>query len=175
MFTKTLVCLDGSKLAEQILPIVAESCHAGDNEIILLQVVTSEITIPPLQSTHVPPFVGKPVKQSAKKSGYETGQNPEPGVGAQFSEIASEEFEGKRYLESIARRLRKEGLKVKTVTLEGDVVQTVLEYANQNKITTIALTTHGNGGLKHGTLGGVTQAILKEWNLPVLVIKPTDR
>jgi nucleotide-binding universal stress UspA family protein len=173
MFEKTLVCLDGSKLAEQILPYITQSCQANNSEIILLQVIAAEITIPPLQSVHVPPFIRKSGTRPATISDIGSSATLEPEVGAQLSEIAREEFEAKRYLDAVARPLRKIGLKVRTVALEGDVVETVLAYAAKHKISLIALTTHGNGGLKHGTLGKVTQSILKGWNLPVLVIKPT--
>ena len=40
MFNKILVCLDGSSLAEQILPYVTEQAKRFNSKIILLKVVT---------------------------------------------------------------------------------------------------------------------------------------
>ena len=59
MFEKILICLDGSRLAEQALPVATESCPAVKSEVVLLQVVTSDITISSPQSIYIPPLGGK--------------------------------------------------------------------------------------------------------------------
>ena len=172
MVEKTLVCLDGSSLAEQAIRYVSESGRRPQGELILLQIITSNITIPPLQSIHVPPFIRKVGEQPAPVSDIGTSTNLEPEVGAQLAEIAKEEFEAKRYLESVAAPLRQDGINVKTLALQGDPVRIILSYATKNKVSIITLTTHGKGGLKRSLLGTVAQAILKDSNLPVMVIKP---
>jgi nucleotide-binding universal stress UspA family protein len=63
-------------------------------------------------------------------------------------------------------------MNIKTLALQGDVVRIILSYAVKNKVSLIALTTHGKGGLKHGLLGTVAQAILKGSTIPVMLIKP---
>ena len=52
MFKKTLVLLDGSKLAEEIIPYITDACAGKDHEVELLQINTSYITIAPPQSIH---------------------------------------------------------------------------------------------------------------------------
>jgi nucleotide-binding universal stress UspA family protein len=76
------------------------------------------------------------------------------------------------YLNSLAERFRSQNLKIRTVTLQGDADVTLLGYARTGDITLIALTTHGHGGLKRGILGSVARFILKESDIPVLIVKP---
>ena len=45
MFKKILVCLDGSKLAEQILPFALEQAKKMECNIILLQVIASPSSV----------------------------------------------------------------------------------------------------------------------------------
>jgi nucleotide-binding universal stress UspA family protein len=172
MFKKILVCMDGSKLAEEILPYVIESCSGHENEVILLQVITAHITIPPPESTHAMTFGidSKPDQIHTTDIGKTT--TLEPKTNLQFREIEREQLEANMHLESMAQPLRGRGLKVKTITLPGETGETILNYAHNQKASLIALTTHGNGGLKRGTLGHVAQYILKESEIPVLAVKP---
>jgi nucleotide-binding universal stress UspA family protein len=172
MFSRTLVCLDGSKLAEQVLPFIFQSCQRNKDEIILLQVITSNITIPPLESIHIPPFIKKVEAGPVPVSDIGETETKEPEVGSQLAEVAREEFEAKRYLEGIAEPLRQKGFKVSTSALQGDPAKTLLRYADKHKVSLIALTTHGKGGMKRGALGRIAQLILKSWGNPVLLIKP---
>jgi nucleotide-binding universal stress UspA family protein len=173
MFKKTLICLDGSKLAEEVLPYIVDSCSASGTEIVLLSVITSHITIPPPETIHAYTF-GKDFKPALTHTS-DMGEDPtlEPQFELQFKEIEKEQDGMKRYLEGLARPLRANGLKIRTVILEGTVPDTILDYANNNHVSLIAITTHGAGGLKKkGMFGRVAQSILKESVIPVLLIKP---
>lgn len=172
MFKKVLVCLDGSKLAEQILPHVIESRSGNEGEVILLQVISDHITIPSPESTHVMTFSinSKPDQIHTSDLGKTT--TLEPKANLQLREIEREQLEANIRLESLAQQLRSKGLRAKTITLPGEVGETILNYANNEKVSLIALTTHGNGGLKRGTLGRVAQYILNESVIPILAIKP---
>ena len=172
MFKKTLVCLDGSALAEEILPLVIGQCIGLEKEVILLKVITAHITIPPPESTHVLTFGrgSKPDQTHTTDIGKST--TLEPKVGLELREIEREQGEAMAYLNSLAERFRSKNLIIRTVTLQGDPDVTILNYARTGDITLIALTTHGNGGLKRGMLGSVAQFILKESDIPVLIVKP---
>lgn len=172
MFEKILVGLDGSPLAEQILPYVTETCLRLKSEVVLLQVVTAGITISPPQSIHVPPFRGKIKPDSVPVSDIAGEFNVESQVEPQLEEIEREQSDTKVYLEKLARPLRREGLKVKTAIVEGEPASSIAEYADKNKISLIALTSHGEGGAKRAGLGNVAQSLLKSSNLPILIIKP---
>jgi nucleotide-binding universal stress UspA family protein len=173
MFKKVLICLDGSKLAEEIVPHVVDSCSILGTEVVLLHVTTSHITIPPPQNIHAFTY-GRDFKP-AKSHTTDLGEDPnlEPRVEPQLKEIEKEQDVMKKYLEGIARPLRASGVKIRTVVLEGSVEDTILDYAGHNNVSLIAITTHGMGGLKKGVFGRVSQYILKESMVPVLLIKPT--
>ena len=172
MFKKTLVCLDGSDLAEEILPLVIGQCVGPENEVILLRVITAHITIPPPQSTHVLTFGRTSQPHQIHTTDVGKSTTLEPKVGLELREIEREQGEAKAYLDSLAKRFRAKNLKMRTVTLQGDAAETILNYAQKSQASLIALTTHGNGGLKHGMLGSVAQSVLKESDIPVLIAKP---
>ena len=50
MFEKILVCLDGSNLAEQILPYAIEEALHFNSKIVLLQVITPSSIVAPLET-----------------------------------------------------------------------------------------------------------------------------
>jgi nucleotide-binding universal stress UspA family protein len=172
MFKKTLVCLDGSSLSEGIIPYILQSCLESGNEVVLCHVTGRNITIPPPESIHA--FTvsrnAKPVKAPVSDIGEATTLEPEAGL--QLKSIEKNRYTVKRYMEDIAKPFRSKGIKFKIVILEGDTGPAILNYANSNNISLIALTTHGSGGLKGGTLGRVAQVILKKAETPVLIIKP---
>jgi nucleotide-binding universal stress UspA family protein len=172
MFRKTLVCLDGSKLAEEVLPHLRESCSIYDSEVIMLYVSRSDLIIPAPQSIHAYTLGRESSPGAASVSDIGETSTVEAQVGVELKNIEREQSDARRYLDDLARPFRARGIKVKTVILEGDVADTILEYARSNNVSLIALTTHGSSGLKRSLLGRVAQAILKEAGTPVLIIKP---
>jgi len=172
VFRKTLVCLDGSKLAEEILPYVANTCSTLGTEVVLLHVYTSRITIPPPQTIHAYTFGRdfKPARTHTNDIGNTT--TLEPQAGAQLKEIAREQENARKYMEELARPLRASGLKTRVVLLEGTPEEAILKYAESNNVSLIAITTHGSSGLKKGMFGRVARAVMKDTTLPVLLIKP---
>ena len=172
MFKKTLICLDGSKAAEEIIPFIMESCPVSGSEVILLHVSSSALTIPPPQSIHSMTYSirARPVKTPVSDIGESV--TLEPQARLQLGNIEKEQSDARRYLRDIARSFRVRGLKVRTIILEGEPGSAILNYAESNKISLIALTTHGSGSARRGMLGGVAQRILKEAAVPVLIIKP---
>lgn len=146
MFKKILVCLDGSSLAEQILPYATEEAVHFDAKTYLLQVVTMPATI----------------------SGPE---QPAP-VAALLEQVKREEALARGYLERIADPLRKKGLEVECVTLQGTPSESIVSFASKNNINLVAIATHGRSGLKRLVFGSVADFLLRESGLPMLVIRP---
>jgi len=146
MFKKILVCLDGSRFAEQILPYATEVALQFGSRVILL-----EITIPP--SVAIEPLTGYYHATPLEK-------------------IQREEDEAQTYLKRLAQRLRKKGLKVRCLTVPGDPGKTILRVAEENNAELIVLTTHGRSGLKRLVFGSVAEFVLKHSSLPILLRKP---
>lgn len=146
MFEKILVCLDGSHLAEEILPYAREVAHRFGSKLVLL-----EVTMPP--SAVVEPTTGYYSAPTA-------------------AEVLREEEEASAYLEGIAQAIQQDGLEAEYLTLPGSPGKAIVGYAEENDIGLIALATHGRSGLKRFAFGSVAEHVLKESGLPVLVIRP---
>jgi len=79
-------------------------------------------------------------------------------------------------LESVAQNLLDErGLKVDYLVMEGLAAETIVDFADNNQIGLIAIATHGEGGLKRLVFGSVADYVLRNSNLPMLVVKPVER
>ncbi len=184
MFEKVLVCLDGSALSEQMLPLAADNFAALKSELILLKVVKSDLTLAPPQSVHIPPLGGKIDPGAVPVSDMVGEFTRESEIGSQLAAVERENAETKGYLEKLAGRIRKKGLKVTTLILPGEPADSIVRWAEKHTISLIMLTSHGENGLepsgyereapmvlKRG-LGRVAQQVLKDSRLPVLVLKP---
>jgi nucleotide-binding universal stress UspA family protein len=136
MFERILVCLDGSELAEQILPFAKQQALRFSSEVHLLHVVEK------------------------------TDQEHE--------RIGSEEFQAPLYLENTAASLRKNGIDVNCVTMEGTAGEVILDYADQHHMGLIAMATHGRSGLGRAVRGSVANFVLRESGLPILSLKPKE-
>ncbi len=153
MTRKILVCLDGSRMAEQILPYAVDEAKCSRSELVLLQVVTAPHFI---VAPGIPGVPGGPV--------------PYPESPKQ---ILKEDSEAQAYLDSVANILREKGLKIETVVLPGAVVgEAIIDYAQDNKINVIAIATHGRGGLSRLVMGSVADYILKNSGIPIFTISP---
>ena len=172
---KTLVCLDGSKLAEEVLPYIIESGPVCRGEIILLHVSASDITIPPPESMHVMTFGRSSKPDQVPTSDIGETTTIEPKVGSQLKSIEREQLEAGRYLERIALKFSDRGLKVRTAVTQGEVGDAIVKFAVDNKISLITLTAHGHGGPKSEVLGRVAQSVLKFSPVPVLLVRPAIR
>lgn len=152
MFEKILVCLDGSKLAEQILPYATEQALRFNSKMTLLQVMTMP-------------------------GGYYVGAE---GIHAGMADIMEEEIrrqglEIKAYLDSIAKPLLERGIALECVTLRPSPAgPAIVGYARENAIDLICLATHGHSGVRRIVLGSVADHVLRESGLPILLIRPRE-
>lgn len=144
MYERILVCLDGSDLAEQVLPLAEALALGFRSDIILLRV----IDISSVVWDYNCPTVDQARKHAKKVATI--------------------------YLEKIAEAMRTKGLKVDIIVISkaDHVGETIICHAHENNIGVIALATHGRGGLGRVILGSVAEHVLKKSKLPLLVIRP---
>jgi nucleotide-binding universal stress UspA family protein len=140
---RILVPLDGSPVAEQILPTVTTVAQALDAELVLLQV--------PI--VHV--------------SGWMTGDWYLPILGV----LDTAEEHAQAYLAAVAGRLEEKGLRVTTTTSIGSVATCIIEYAQANSIDLIAMCTHGRTGLARWALGSIADKVLRAGGTPILLVR----
>lgn len=151
MFERIMVCLDGSKLAEQIIPYVMAEGLPFSSKIILLQVVPEPVVVTPGL------MIVTPVPEASE---------------AMLSETKKALSDAKVYLEKVAQPLREAELRVETVTESGSAGDRILAYAEENNIELVALATHGRSGVGRFVIGSVADTVLKRCCQPILLIKP---
>lgn len=145
MYTHILVPLDGSPLAEQILPHVKALAEVGSKpRITLLRAVPREY----------PDIV--------------EGETTNEVVNPMERLLA----EGRAYLDRVASPLRSEGLDVKTEVVVRQPADAIVEFANREHVDLVAMATHGRGGLGRWVFGSVTQKIMHLTPAPMLVVRP---
>ena len=140
---RILVPLDGSYVAEQVLPPAISIAQALDAEMVLLRVPIAHV------------------------SGSLTGEwfAPLEGSFATANQIVEE------YLEGVATRLRPQGINVRTAVRTGGVANVIVDYAQANRIDLIAMCTHGRTGLARWTLGSVADRVLRACSVPLLLVR----
>jgi nucleotide-binding universal stress UspA family protein len=142
MYKKILVPLDGSALAECVLPhvkAIALGCSIG--KVVLLRVVEP---VPP----EAPPALDFELFQKA-------------GLKA-----------AEKYLAKIKAKLSKEGLKVEAKVLTGRPAETITDFAKREKVDLIALATHGRSGISRWVFGSVADRLVRSSSIPIVLIRP---
>ncbi|MBN1313153.1 MAG: universal stress protein [Anaerolineae bacterium] len=145
MFKKIMVALDGSSLAEQVIPKAVEAAELCQAELILYRAVS------PLAKS----YRGRSAPASAIES-----------TERQLLAMA------KTYLEEIASGIREKGVSVNTVTVLGTPYQEIVEYAEKNEIDLLIMSTRGETGLTRWLLGSVTDHVIRGVSIPVWIIPP---
>jgi nucleotide-binding universal stress UspA family protein len=145
MFKKILVPLDGSELAEKIIPNVVDLAKSFNAEVTLLNVCYFPV---PMTVAQLPEKVENAAEAEELRS------------------CAS-------YLEKLADRLRKQGLNVKLECLEGVAAREIVAYADTNKMDLIAMATHGKGEVAW-VLGSTAEKVVSHATVPVLLYRVVE-
>lgn len=79
--------------------------------------------------------------------------------------------EATRYLRTMEERLRREGLRVRTVLEVGLPAETILDVADEQKSGLIAMSTHGYTGISRWAFGSVSEKVLRGSRTPLLMLR----
>ena len=146
--SQIIVALDGSELAEAVLPSVAELAKAINLKVILLR----SYTLPPIiggYGAYIPDLNLNALKAESKKDAVS-------------------------YLDSKVQQLKSQGLDdVTPLTSEGEAAETIIELARRSPNSLIAMCSHGRSGVMRWMLGSVTEKVVRHSGNPVLVIRAT--
>jgi nucleotide-binding universal stress UspA family protein len=143
--SQILVPLDGSELAEQILAHATALGRLTQAEYTLLQVVET----------------------------LSVAYGPEAPIdGANEPALSALQAQAQAYLDRVAAELRKAGLRVQTATVVDQAAGAILDYAQAQGVSLIALETHGRSGLKRWIFGGVADKVIRGATVPVLLHRP---
>lgn len=157
MFNRILVPLDGSTLAERILPHAEYFSRIFGSDIMLLQVL--DPTMVSETSAHV-----DPLSWQIRKA--ESAMYMQHTVDRIRQELAISE--AAREVENAPAEKPKGGM-VDFVILEGKTAESIVNYAHTENIDLIMMTTHGAGGLSRWSISSVTQKVINLVYLPVFI------
>ncbi len=157
MYERILVALDGSDLAERVLPHVEELASKLGSSVIAFQAIVPAETIMAETATG---FTGMAAAGPAV--------DPTPIIEAERSTAAE-------YLGRIAGRLRGRGLNVEAEIAEGNASDAIVEAARSHNANLIAMTTHGRSGLGRLVFGSVAEGVLHHAPCPVLLVRTRDK
>ena len=154
-----LVPLDGSLLAEQILPYVRVLAPLLDAAVRLVQVAPE----PEPESMLAESVTGL-------YSLADPGARQHVGARAVLDEtVACAEA----YLAACAARLEAEGLHVSYDVQIGPAADIIVDIAHDPQIKLIAMATHGYSGFRRWALGSVADRVVQVANTPVFLIRAT--
>ena len=154
MYDRIVVALDGSELAERVLPHAEALAERFGSTVSLLRAITPPGMIIAGSGAGAAPVAGPVV-------------DPTPIVEAERQEAAA-------YLERLAQRLRGRGLAVETELPQGPTAELIVEHAGRVRADLIAMTTHGRGGLGRLVLGSVADQVLRNGPCPVLLVRVSE-
>ena len=80
--------------------------------------------------------------------------------------------EARDYLDKIKNTLVKDGLTVQAVVVDGRPAEEILNYARNNKIDLMVMTSHGRAGISRWFFGSVSEKVLQHSAVPVLIVSP---
>jgi len=162
MFRKVLVPLDGSEMAEVVLPYVENIGACYSAEVILLRVV-------PIPQDRLIATVYQP---SMVVPGSAEDPVPLPHPVYQEQEMASLRAEAERMLAGARRRLGEAGLQPRIEVLFGRPEEKIVEYATKQEVDLIVISTHGRTGFGRWAFGSVAKRVMRATTIPVLMIRP---
>ncbi len=154
MYERILVPLDGSPVAEQVLPHAEGIAKQFGSQITLLRTIT------PLE------------KLALQTAGGGALSMPDAPVAIAQDILEAEREEAMAYLQTMKEQLQAMGIAVDTLLLEQDSATGITETAESKDVSLIAMCTHGRGGLGRLIFGSVTDEVLrKEPHIPMLLIR----
>ena len=157
MYKKVLVPLDGSELAECVLPHVeAIVSGCGVQEVIFLRVVE------PLRLVTEVPYIPS-IGDDVGSLNAETMKR----IDAESKEVAE------NYLDQLADKTKYNGVTIRLEVMTGKAADSITEYATQNGIDLIIIATHGRSGVSRWIWGSVADRVLRSADVPVLMIRPS--
>ncbi len=145
MYKRAVVALDGSPVAEAILPFILDIAGPLDLEVVLVRV---NVPIPP---------------EVIEGSGHVI-----------LEDVEARRIDAEEHLVLRAAELRNRGVRVKIDVRRGQPAAEIVKAARDSNADLIAMTTHGRSGLGRLLFGSVAEAVLRESELPVFLLRATE-
>ena len=139
-----VVPLDGSELAESVLPTAMEVAKTLDLEVVLCRAYELAASV------------------------YRGSEDYLPNYDEMLAQVKAE---AESYLAEKAAALKAAGLsRVSSVALAGSGAEEIIRYAQTHRDALVVMCTHGRSGISRWVLGSVTERVVRHSDVPVLVL-----
>lgn len=142
MYSKILVPLDGSQLAEAAIGHALELAHGNGAEIVLVNAAQDSLAAV-----------------------------PEARINVSSLQVYAGAIRGMMYLQEVASRIRRCGTRVQCDVLEGEPAPAILSCARKENVDVIVMGTHRRTGLSRMFKGSVAETVAAAANRPVILVK----
>jgi nucleotide-binding universal stress UspA family protein len=154
MYRKILIPLDGSELAECVLPhldTIIKGC--GVEELVLIRVV-EPVSLPVGTLTDGGTVFTEGDAEKARKNLDNRS-----------------ETEARDYLARMAERLQKAGINVQSVVLKGKAADELVDYIKESDADLTVIASHGRSGIGRWIYGSVAERLLRSVCMPILMVR----
>ena len=145
MYKRALIPLDGSSVAETIIPFIVDIAGPLDMEVVLLRVVEPIAPVVIEGARHI-----------------------------EIEDVEARRTDAEEYLAPIAVELRNKAVRVESRVRRGNPAEQIVAVARETGADLIAMSTHGRGGLGRLVFGSVAQAVLRHVEIPVFLMRATE-
>ena len=145
MYKRALVPLDGSPVAESIMPFLMQIAGPLDMAVTLLRVVEPLAAI--------------------------VGDGTQPVI---VDDVPARTRDAEEYLAPLAAMLRARGVKSSWAVRRGRPDKEILAAARDASADLIAMSTHGRSGLGRLLFGSVAEQVLRHADVPVFMMRETE-
>lgn len=146
MYQKVLVPLDGSELAECVLPHVESLAKGCQVKSIVFVRVAEPVNLDIREYQNLNDKAWKLIESEHKKN-------------------------AQKYLQELVKRLKYPDVKLEIKALVGGVADSIADYASENQVDLIVIATHGRSGIGRWVWGSTADRILRSACVPVLMVR----
>ncbi len=146
MYKTILVPLDGSRLAETILPYVESLARSYAAKVILTRVVEH----------------------------HAWGHRPNAFVMSEAEALRGETETAEAYLAVQREKLCDKGIPSRACVIYGRVAETIIKLACREGADLVAMASHGRTGLAHVFYGSVAASVLHQIDRPLLLVRSME-
>jgi nucleotide-binding universal stress UspA family protein len=150
MYSKIMVPLDGSDLAECVMPHVTAIVSAFKSKEVVLARVVDPVRLP----------ISVPARGDfgfTEKDRHQLDRNRKK--------------DAEMYLEKMVGSLDIPGTVFNFTLLEGNPANMLADFANQNEVDLIVISSHGRSGVSRWVMGSVAERIVRTSCVPVMMVR----
>lgn len=152
LLKRVLIPLDGSRTGETVIPSAEVLARALGTELVLIRVVVPSS----LQRDSFHGFIDATMEELVTQA--EKGQEDRKASATE-------------YLKSVEKPLKEGGLATSVVVLLGSPPDKIIDYAKENEVDLISMSSHGRSGISRWVFGSITDKVLQTGDTPVMVVR----